>query len=165
MTLNLVPPPTQQCISPERIVGLPSTWIICLCPKAISLAKSLVVAHLQADLTTGKKTHDATWQSWRSWLLQVALSKAGRIYLESLQHCYDLCEKTLGIMDLALGTDMCSTVTTCTFFSLRVHMGSMSSLETNAEWVAKMTMLNSQDFSHNVHIYTALQKDQAAWLC
>lgn len=112
-----------------------------------------------------KKTHDATWQSWRSWLLQVALSKAGRIYLESLQHCYDLCEKTLGIMDLALGTDMCSTVTTCTFFSLRVHMGSMSSLETNAEWVAKMTMLNSQDFSHNVHIYTALQKDQAAWLC
>lgn len=36
--------------------------------------------------------------------------------------------------------------------------GSMSSLETNAEWVAKMTMLNSQDFSHNVHIYTALQK-------
>lgn len=55
-------------------------------------------------------------------LLHTALSRAGRICLESLQHCDDLGGKILCIKDLALRADMCLTVTAYTFFPFMVNM-------------------------------------------
>lgn len=94
----------------------------------------------------------------RSWLLQVAPSKAGRICLECLLTLWWPLWENRVYYGLGSGSkNMLDCYNLYIFLAQGTHR-SMFSLETNAEWGAKMTMLNSQEFSHNAHIYAALQK-------
>lgn len=157
MIFNLVLPPAPQCIRPERIVGLPSTWSVLLaqgyfpcrevsCSSFTSWPKNKKKTPWcsmteQCDPDCFKepplKWVEFVWNFVTLWWLMwenpvyFGLGSVSRNVLD----CYNL------YIFLTQGTH-----------------GTMFSLETNAKWVAKTTMLNSQEFLHNVHIYTTLQK-------
>lgn len=126
MILNQIPPPTSVHQAQKNKWSVFHRDYFASIPRLFLLPwERLVTVHLQADLKKRKeKAKQNMMQPERAMgycLLQVASSKAGRTYLDSLQHCDDLGGKIPCIKDLALRADMCLTVTTCTFFLFMVH--------------------------------------------
>lgn len=114
-TLNLVPPPAPRCIRPEGIVGLFVSQNSFSCRGAHGCSFT--------SLPKDKKTHDAIWQS-RGLLTALGSSLQSRWALFRIFATlwWPVWENPVYFVGLALWADVYLTVTTCIFFSFRIHM-------------------------------------------